>query len=255
MSSKSDPTGGDEPWQPLEPPREPAVNLPPVIIGLSLIMIVVHLVRFYVLSPAQDDNVLLYFAFIPLRYAPAYFDVTVPGGWAADIWTFVTYSFLHGSATHIIFNLLWMVVFGSPVAWRFGAVRFLIFSAVCAAAGAGLHLLFHFGEPVPVIGASAAISGHMAASLRFIFELGGPLGSLRRNNRQDYLVPAQPLVRSLMHPQVLAFIVVWFGLNLASGLWGGALLGAGSEIAWQAHVGGFIAGLVLFHLFDPVARR
>jgi membrane associated rhomboid family serine protease len=142
-----------------------------------------------------------------------------PGGIAADIWTFVTYGFLHGGVTHIAFNMLWMVIFGSAVARRFGAVRFLVFSALCAAGGAAMHLATHFGAEAPMIGASAAVSGHMAAAVRFVFELGGPLGMIRRSDEAAYKVPAAPLLRSFANRQVVAFLFVWFGLNLVFGLY------------------------------------
>lgn len=235
--------------------REPAFNLPPVIVGLSGIMIVIHLLRVYVLSAQQNTEVLLYFAFLPIRYANGFlFSGEAPGGAAADIWTFVTYAFLHGGAAHLIFNLAWMVIFGTAVARRFGAVRFLILSAVCSIAGAALHLVFHFGDNAPVIGASAAISGHMAAAIRFVFEHGGPLSAMRSHDDRDYRMPAVSLAQSFSNRQVVTFIAVWFGLNIAIGLIGVPFSG-GMTIAWEAHIGGFIAGLLLFPLLDPVGRH
>src|SRR5262245_65853199 len=91
---------------------------------------------------------------------------TLPSG-GADVWTFVTYAFIHADWTHLLVNSIWLLPFGSAVARRFGAVRFLAFFAVAAAAGAALHLATHAGEQFPMIGASAAISGTMAAAMRF----------------------------------------------------------------------------------------
>ena len=103
-----------------------------------------------------------------------------PGGLAADIWTFVTYAFLHGDLNHLVFNSIWLLAFGSPVARRFGTWRFLVFFAPSAAAGGALvHLATHFGQLLPMIGASAAISGAMAAVTRFVFRRGGPLALWR----------------------------------------------------------------------------
>ena len=73
---------------------------------------------------------LLALAFIPIRVIDA--RSLLPGGTGARIWTFLTYALLHADWAHLIFNTLWLAAFGSAVAWRFGAVRFLGFSAVGA---------------------------------------------------------------------------------------------------------------------------
>jgi membrane associated rhomboid family serine protease len=80
---------------------------------------------------------------------------------------------------HFGVNAVWLLAFGSAVARRFGAMRFLAFFAVTAAAGAAMHLLTNSGSQAPMIGASASISGAMAAAMRFAFQRGGPLGALR----------------------------------------------------------------------------
>jgi membrane associated rhomboid family serine protease len=154
---------------------------------------------------------------------------------------------------HIGFNLAWLVPFGTALARRFGAWRYSIFMLVMAAAGAFAHLVSHLGAMEPMIGASAAISGAMAASMRFVFQQRGPLGMFRDDTGAGYRVPAAPLARTLRDPRFLIFIVAWLGLNMLFGL-GTVSFGqeAGQEIAWQAHVGGFFAGLLLFDAFDPV---
>ncbi|KZL21248.1 Rhomboid protease GlpG [Pseudovibrio axinellae] len=239
-----------------QPPREPMFNLPTVVVGLSLVLIGIHLVRVYVLSASTDFLALRLFAFWPVRYLSGFMDsYSWPGETASAIWSFLTYGFLHGSAQHIGFNLLWMAVFGSAVARRFGAPRFLLLSAICAIAGAAAHLATNWGQSIPVIGASAAVSGQMAASLRFIFEAGGPMGSFRRLDTAAYAVPARPLMEALSDRRVFTFILVWFGLNFLFGVWSTPLTGEGVSVAWQAHVGGFFAGLILFPLLDPIKSR
>ena len=244
--------------RPLARTSQPIFNLPPVIAALSAILVLVHVVR-AVVDDDTDLQILLWFAFIPARYDSALAgNLPLPGGEAADFWTFVTYAFLHGDVTHLIVNLVWFLAFGSAVAWRFGTLRFIAFFAVTAAAGAGAHLLTNFGDIAPLVGASAAISGAMAAALRFAFEDGGPLGFFRDGGRRTFHVPAAPLSRVLRNPQVLVFLGVWFFINLAFGL--GSLseqFSSGGTIAWEAHIGGFLAGLLLFRFFDPdgVQRR
>jgi membrane associated rhomboid family serine protease len=231
-------------------------NIPAVVVATIAVIGVVHLVRTGLLDPRTDMQFLLLFSFIPARYDSAQLaQGLVPGGWGADIWTFVTYALIHGDATHLGFNAVWLLAFGSAVARRFRVLRFLAFFAITAAAGAGAHLLTHAGEFWPMVGASAAISGCMAAAIRFVFQSGGPLGLLRGDRDASYRRPAAPLLVTLRDGRVLVFLVVWFALNLLFGL-GSLSLGSGQEgIAWEAHIGGLLAGLLLFPLFDPVARR
>ena len=243
------------------PAGEPLFNLPGVVLALIAVLAGVHLLRVFVFTPQTDYEFLLEFSFLPLRYASpevlaqALGGATLPGGEGAKVWTFLTYAFLHGSFTHLAFNALWLAVFGSALARRFGAMRFLGFSAVTAIAGAAAHLATHFGEPIPVVGASAAISGHMAAVARFAFDHGGPLGMMRGNHPSAYRQPATSLARALSNPQVLTFLAVWFAVNLIFGMGSLSFGGNSPTIAWEAHIGGFIAGLALFSLFDPVPRR
>ena len=224
--------------------------LPGAVLAMIGLMAAVHVAR-STLGIYQDREVLAWFAFIPARYVDTF--IALPGGLPAQLWTFVTYGLLHGSWMHLITNSVWLVAFGAAVARRFGALRFWIFSASAAAGGAALHLVFHFGDPVPVVGASAAISGQMAAAARFVFDSGGPL-RLRHPSEGDaaFKRPANTLAQTFRNRTALAFIVLWFGINLAVGLASSAT--GGLSVAWQAHVGGFLVGLLTFPLFDPVPR-
>lgn len=235
----------------LPPRRERIFNVPTVILLLLAAMVAIHVLREFVLSEDADLRTLIYFAFIPARYEPSILPAgVVPGGHGAEFWTFVTYAFLHGDWMHLGVNAAWLLAFGSPLARRFGFLRFLAFFAVTAIAGALMHLATHRGELVPMIGASAAISGAMAAAMRFVFVPGGPL--LRRPGAEtNYHAPAVPLRTALTDPRILVFLAVWLAVNLLFGLGAGPLLGEHQSVAWQAHVGGFFAGLLLFGLFDP----
>lgn len=232
--------------------REPLFNVPTVIVALLAALGLIHATREFVLSDRQDLELLLQLAFIPARYDSGLLPGgTIPGGAGAEIWTFVTYALLHADATHLAVNAVWLLAFGTAVARRFGALRFLTFFAVTAAAGAAVHLVSHARELFPMIGASASISGAMAASMRFAFQRGGPLGLWRSGGDEDYRVPALPLTGIFRDGRVLIFIAMWFGMNLLFGIGATPLLGQGQSVAWQAHIGGFIAGLLLFNLFDP----
>jgi membrane associated rhomboid family serine protease len=239
----------------VQPSREPILNVPGVIALLIAAFCVVHGVR-WMLDQSGQVEVLLLFAFIPARYDPEVLaQAAAPGGLAADAWTFVTYAFIHGDLTHLTVNSLWLLAFGSPLAVRFGTLKILAFLAVGAAAGAAVHLATHPGTFTPMVGASAAISAAMAGVIRFLFEPGGPMGAGRLPGPAAHLVPASPLMTTLARPPVLLFLAVWFGLNIIFGLGTLPISDEGISVAWEAHIGGFVAGLILFGLFDPVGRR
>jgi membrane associated rhomboid family serine protease len=233
-------------------PREPIFNIPKIVLATLVLLVVIHAARLLLLSEQEDVEFLLTFAFIPARYDASVLQGGVlPGGFGAEIWTFVTYSFLHASWTHLGVNAVWLLPFGSAVARRFGALRFAGFYLVTAAGGALMHLVTHAGEQFPMIGASAAISGTMAAAMRFAFQSGGPLGFWRSGDEAAYRVPAIPLMGVLSDVRVLAFLAVWFGINIIFGIGASPLTGIDQPVAWQAHIGGFLAGLFLFSWFDP----
>lgn len=237
-----------------EDEHQPILNLPPVIVMCLAVLVGIHLGRTLLLSADADFDLLIRFAFIPQRVVdPVAFGAIAPGGPGAALWSFVTYAFLHADWTHVIFNGLWLAAFGAPLAWRFGTRRFLLFSLVGAVAGAVLFLLVNSHAGYPMIGASAAVSAQMAGASRFVFSAGGPLAGLR--GPAVFSRPAAPLAVVLRDRKVITFLGIWFGLNIVFGLIGMGV-GAGSQvIAWEAHIGGFLAGLLTFSLFDPIARR
>jgi membrane associated rhomboid family serine protease len=237
---------------PQDPPREPILTLPGALTAYVALIAVVHL---RVLLPPELENWTIdVFGFIPKRYDTTLLDVTFPGGAGAKIWTFVTYSLLHANLSHIGFNVLWLLPFGSALARRFGAIRFFVFMAVTAAAGALAHLVTHEHAVAPMIGASASVSGTMAAAIRFAFVRGSFLSFNRGDADAAARVPALSLLHALRNTRVLGFLAVWFGVNLIFGIGSIAIGADGASVAWQAHIGGFLAGLVLFSLFDPVPR-
>lgn len=244
--------------QPSEPQvSEPVFNLPFAVVATVGVLVLVHAIRMLLLTDDQDTEFLLTFAFIPARYGGAFAGSgALPGGFGADLWTFFTYAFIHADLLHLGLNIAWLIPFGSALARRFGAWRYVIFMLVTAAVGAFAHLVSFFGAAVPMIGASAAISGAMAGAMRFIFQPAGPLARWRERSSEAYRVPAASLSATLRDPRFLLFLAVWLALNALFGL-GSISFGteAGQAIAWQAHVGGFFAGLFLFGLFDPAIAR
>jgi membrane associated rhomboid family serine protease len=232
--------------------RQPIFNLPAVVAGLIALLLAIHAGRVFILSSDADLQVLLDFAFIPIRETnpDAYSDLAAIGD-GARVWTFLTYAFLHADWAHVLVNVVWLAAFGSPVARRFGAVRFLAYAALGAIGGAALHLAIYPSSVAPLVGASAAISALMAGAARFIFQPSGPLWSL--GGVDAYRQPAAPLRVLVRDRRVIVFLGVWFAVNLIFGLTNGAGLASGA-VAWDAHIGGFVVGLLFFRLLDPVPR-
>lgn len=222
------------------PPNEPIFNVPGVVLVLLAGMVGVHL-----LISLADIELAIWaintFGFVPARYAEG--GEVFGGGFLGLIWPFVTHTFVHGSVAHLGLNSLWLLAVGSPLARRLGVVPFLFFYFVCGAFAAAAHLAVHFGSPVPVVGASGAVAGCMAASARLIFS---PTARyfLMKSTALGTLAP-------LSDRRVVSFALVWTVLNIVFGAGFVAMPGTeGAVIAWEAHIGGFFAGLLLLPLFD-----
>ena len=223
---------------------EPILNVPRSVTGVAVLLVAVQVVR-GLLPDELDLTVLLALAFIPARYSGAALEL--PGGYFTAVTSFVTYMVVHAGWVHLVVNLLWMLAFGSAVARRMGDVRFLGFSVLCGIAGAFTHLLFHYGDMAPVVGASAAISGQMAGALRFIFRAK----RLPGQRAPDFLAaPLMSLRETLSDKRIVAFLLFWLALNAYFGLSSMRIAGQEGGIAWEAHIGGFLCGLLIFGAFD-----
>jgi membrane associated rhomboid family serine protease len=234
--------------------RQPILNVPPVVIAVLIVLVAIHAVR--MLLPERLDLLIVWtFGFVPARYdTSALTDGLLPGGAGAQFWSLFTYSLLHANLVHLGFNSIWLLAFGSPIARRFGPVRFLLFFVVTVGAGALAYLFLHPGAYLPMIGASAGISGMMGGATRFVFEPGGSLDAWRVDPDTADKVPAAPLFTALRNRRVASFLITWFGLNLLFGLVSVPGISDGLSVAWEAHLGGFLAGLLLFDAFDPLLR-
>jgi membrane associated rhomboid family serine protease len=222
--------------------REPAFNLPGIVLAAIAICAIVHLVRVYALDFEQDLELLIRTAFIPIRYS---------GQFEIDIYGFsspITYAFLHGNFAHLAINMIWLAAFGSPLANRLGAARFAAFWAVTGLAAAGLHYLLHPLDQSPLVGASGAISGMMGAAARFGFRVDRAAG------KSVFAGELLPISLVLRMRGVLTFLVIWMAITLVTGLVGLAP-GVEDRIAWEAHVGGFLAGFFGVRLFDRQPPR
>ena len=134
------------------PRREPAFNIPSVVLAFIALCVGIHVVRSYLLTPDQDFEVILAGAFIPVRYSGQYLLE-----WPAFT-TPLTYSLLHGGMAHLAVNMIWLAAFGSPLATRVGPLRFALFWSATTLAAVALHYVLHMDSNAPLVGASGAIS-------------------------------------------------------------------------------------------------
>jgi membrane associated rhomboid family serine protease len=232
--------------------REPILNAPSSVLALLAGLALVHALR-SLLSDKQDALLIWSLAFIPARYGPI--GGELPGAPLASVTSFVTHMFLHGDATHLTVNSAWLLVFGSAIARRVGALRFLLYTVVCGVGGAVGFLCFNLDLAVPVIGASGAVSGLMGGVMRFLFS-ALDYGGVRLLRERPWVVPRMSLGQMVRDRRAAAAIGAWVLLNFLVSLGLGGLATPG-VIAWEAHLGGFLAGLLIFGLFDrptPVSR-
>jgi membrane associated rhomboid family serine protease len=225
--------------------REPILNVPAIVLWMLALMVVIQAGREFI----DDDTEmrwLVLLALIPERTLGTAADV--PGGALAGITSLVTHQFVHGDWVHLGINAAWFLAFGSPVARRLGAIRFVVFFLLSGIAGGLLFLLINGSAEALLVGASGAIAGLMGATFRFLYSafdrgvIGEPGGMQS--------VPVMGLGVALRDRRVLIASAIWVAVNLVMA-WGAAgVLTESGTIAWQAHLGGFFFGLLTFGLFD-----
>jgi membrane associated rhomboid family serine protease len=155
-----------------------------------------------------------------------------------------TSMFMHADIFHIGFNMLFLWVFGNNVEDRLGKIRFPLFYLACGVAAAFAHILVNPSSSVPTIGASGAVSGILGAYI--VLWPGATIISL---------VPVFIFFFSVRTPAWL-MIGLWFVVQLLGSAAGfGQPTGDGGGVAYLAHVGGFVAGLVLILVFGGRRER
>ena len=206
----------------------PTLRLPVVTYGLIGACVLVFLWQLG-LGPRAASNAIYSYGMVPavlfghaelparLRHVPA---------WA----TIFTSMFLHGGWLHLIGNMIYLWLFGKAVENALGASRYLVFYLVCGAAAALTQAMTDPTTTAPMIGASGAIAG----------TLGGYLVLYPRSNVVVF-VWIFVLVRLIAVPAVI-LLVLWFGLQLMSAL---SATPGEPGVAFWAHIGGFVAGMVL----------
>ena len=191
------------------------------------------------LTEPQLNRFVYLFGMVPARYShPAW--ATMLGLPLDSYWSFMTSLFLHGGWLHVVGNMWFLYLFGDNVEDRLGPVRFVLFYLLAGLAANLIHFLVNHESTMPVIGASGAIAGVMAAYLR-----------LFPTARIITLLPVLFVPFFFEIPAVF-FMLFWFFLQLFSGAASLVAAQGGGGIAWWAHVGGFAVG---FLLVKPLCSR
>ena len=162
----------------------------------------------------------------------AQLDSAFPGH--SPLVTIFTSMFMHADIFHIGFNMLFLWVFGNNVEDRLGRIRFPIFYLACGVGAALAHILLSPSSSVPTIGASGAVSGILGA-----YAILWPRATIVN------IVPVFVLIFFTVRTPAWLMIGLWFVIQLFSGLGSIGQTGTEGGVAYVAHIGGFLAGLVL----------
>lgn len=147
--------------------------------------------------------------------------------------TLITSQFLHGGLLHVGGNMLYLWIFGNNVEDAMSRARFLLFYVICGIAAALSHAFMHASSPVPMIGASGAVSGVLGAYLLLF-----PRAQVRT------LIVFGLYVRTVPIPAMIV-LLFWFVLQFVNV----SIARGDGGVAWLAHIGGFVAGMGLIGLF------
>src|SRR5713101_2446496 len=179
---------------------------------------------FFFVEMGGGDAFVMEWAFVPRRFVANPF---------ADAPTLFSSMFMHAGWLHLGGNMLYLGIFGDNVEDRFGHIKFMIFYLLCGLAATFAQLAFSVGSNIPNLGASGAIAGVLGAYIVLF-----PQGSVR-------VLQGQRVI------QMPALIVIgfWIVLQFFSGIGSIANTAETGGVAYMAHIGGFLAGLVLTFVF------
>ena len=217
--------------------RNPSGTFPFVTVSIIALNILVFL---FELSLGQGlDSFLFQFGVVPIK---VYYSTDIPDSNIINTYfPFLSFMFLHGGFVHLIGNMWNLWIFGDNVEDRLGRVKFIIFYLICGIGSAIVHVYFNSQSEVPCVGASGAIAG----------VLGAYMVTFPRA-RVLVLIPLFIVWQTIELPAIIV-LGFWFLIQFFSGT---ASISSthGGGVAWWAHIGGFVLGVILIKLF-PKSRR
>jgi len=203
----------------------PVVNT--AIIGLNILVYLIQMAQ-----GGQAEQFIYIYGLVPARYFVPHIASYFSAG--QQLFSLFSFMFLHGGFWHLLGNMWSLYIFGDNIEDRLGSMRYLLFYLLCGLTSGLSHLLLNLNSNVPTIGASGAIAGVMGAYFL-----------LFPKSRILTLIPILFIPFFIEIPAYF-FLGIWFFLQFlsAAGSYGGA-----GGIAWWAHIGGFISGMILIKLF------
>jgi membrane associated rhomboid family serine protease len=204
-----------------EPPKEPALNLPPAVKALCLINIAVFLLMDFFPGLLTPDDIYV-LGFVPARYFSGQ-----PLDFAGIVSPF-THMFIHGGWLHLGINIGTLMAFGAGLEKKIGARRLLLFYFITGLCGALAQALAYPEMEAPMVGASGAISGLFGGVVMLMYSEG---------------------LMGQGYRKLAPLIFIWIGISVFFGFFG--MPGTDNPIAWTTHIGGFIGGLLLY---KPISR-
>jgi membrane associated rhomboid family serine protease len=199
----------------------PVVNM--ALIGLNVLVFLLQ-----TLQGGQENRFIYIYGLVPARYSiphiASYFTI------GQQLFSLISFMFLHGSFWHLLGNMWSLYIFGDNIEDRLGALRYLVFYLLCGLTSGLFHLLLNLNSNVPTIGASGAIAGVMGAY--FLLFPGARILTL---------IPILFIPFFIEIPAYF-FLGIWFLLQFLSAA---GAEGSAGGIAWWAHIGGFISGMIL----------
>ncbi|MGB9867551.1 MAG: rhomboid family intramembrane serine protease [Bacillota bacterium] len=210
---------------------------------VNVILIVVNVLVFLfelLLTPRELTAFVRQFGLVPAAYRSPLSVLALQG--LRGFYPFLTSMFLHNGWLHIGGNMLFLWVFGDNVEDRLGHLKYLLFYLTAGVVSGTVHVVLNITSRVPTIGASGAVAGVLGAYF-VMFPASRVLA----------IVPLG-LFWTITEVPAVVFLVIWFLLQLVSGMASlGFPAGAGG-VAWWAHIGGFACGALLVKLFRPKRR-
>jgi membrane associated rhomboid family serine protease len=206
---------------------------------VTWLIIVVNVAIFYMESSLSEDvasQIIYRFAIVPSRYGSpgSFLGFQLP---IADYLPILTSMFMHGSWLHVIGNMWFLYIFGASVEDRMGRLRYFFFYILCGIMAGFIYIYFDLQSTVPSIGASGAIAGVMGAYL--------------------VLFPTARIVTLILiiiipwfvELPALLYIGIWFFYQVLLETIYASAPGLGGGLAWWAHIGGFVSGMLLLFPF------
>jgi len=187
-------------------------------------------ILFFLVELSGGESFIMQWSFVPRRF------MANPAG---DFQTIFTSMFMHAGWVHLLGNMLYLWIFGDNVEDQFGHAKFVIFYLLCGIAATFAQMLFNSGSSVPNLGASGAIAGVLGAYI-ILF----PRGQVR-----------VLMGRGIIPMPALVVIGLWIVLQLVSGIGSISQSADTGGVAYLAHIGGFVAGIVLTFLFRTSSAR